>query len=197
MRIEALIQECTSKVESTAYKDASHGLTNLRERLAVLSSALSRLSGVPKEGHLIEQHREQVSDHKKELYDTRQNIMSSCTSDEIEALKTIVIDIDKLLFNIGVTLKMKAPPLPEKASTDLSREDKMVKLPKLDIPTFDGDILNWLTFWKQFRVAIHDRTDLPQAQKLVYLCQSLKGDSARNVIEGLSHSGEQYDEAIR
>ena len=73
----------------------------------------------------------------------------------------------------------------------------MVKLPKIDTPTFNGDILKWLTFWEQIRVAIHDRTELPQAQKLVYLRQSLKGDSARNVIEGLSRSGEQYDEAVK
>ena len=104
VHIEALVQE---SIESTAYKVASRGLTNLRERLVVLSLALSRLSGAPEEGPLIEQHRDQVSDLKKELYDTQQNIMSSCTSEETKALKTIVIDIDRSLFDIGVTLKMK------------------------------------------------------------------------------------------
>ena len=33
-------------------------------------------------------------------------------------------------------------------------------------------------------------------EKLVYLRQSLKDGSAKTVIEGLSHSGDQYEEAI-
>ena len=76
-------------------------------------------------------------------------------------------------------------------------DSKLIKLPKLDIATFDGNILHWLTFWEQCHVAIQDRSDLSQAQKLVYLQQSLKDGSAKNVIESLSHSGEQYEEAVK
>ena len=202
VRLEELIGGCTPKSHSTAYNVATRSLTDLRERLTVISSALAKLSGAAEEIHLIEQHQEQIADLKKELYDTRQNVISSCTPEEAdEHAKTIVVDVDRLLFDVGATLKMKLPSKTprshDKATADLPREDKMVKLPKIDTPTFNGDILNWLTFWEQYRVAIHDRTDLPQAQKLVYLRQSLKGDSARNVIEGLSRSGEQYDEAVK
>ena len=38
-------------------------------------------------------------------------------------------------------------------------------------------------FWEQFCVTIHDLTDLSQAQKLVYLWQSLKDGSSRNIDE--------------
>ena len=37
---------------------------------------------------------------------------------------------------------------------------KGVKLPKIDVPTFDGNILNWQSFWEQFSVSIHDRDSL-------------------------------------
>lgn len=66
-----------------------------------------------------------------------------------------------------------------------------VKLPKLNVPTFDGNILNWNTFWKQFCVK-----NVSNVEKLVYLYHALKGGSAKLVIEGLSRSGEQYQEAI-
>lgn len=72
-----------------------------------------------------------------------------------------------------------------------------VKLPKLDVPTFDGNLLNWRTFWEQFCILVHDRTSLSNVEKLVYLQQSLKGGSAKNVIEGLSRTGDNYDEAIQ
>ena len=32
-----------------------------------------------------------------------------------------------------------------------------VKLPKIDVPTFDGKMLNWTTFWEQFKVSIHSK----------------------------------------
>ena len=45
-------------------------------------------------------------------------------------------------------------------------------------------------------MSIHSRSDLANAEKLAYLRNALKNGSAKNVIEGLSRSGEQYDEAI-
>ena len=40
-------------------------------------------------------------------------------------------------------------------------------------------------------MSVHDRTNLSDAEKLVYLQQAVKNGSAKNVIEGLSRSGEQ------
>ena len=71
-----------------------------------------------------------------------------------------------------------------------------MKLPKLDVPTFDGNILHWRSFWEQFCISVHDRPNLSDPEKLVYLQQSLKNGSAKSAIEGLSHSGEYYTEAV-
>ena len=71
-----------------------------------------------------------------------------------------------------------------------------MKLPTLEIPTFDGSILNWTTFWEQFDISIHSRFDLATAEKLAYLRDALKNGNAKASIEGLSRSGEQYEEAI-
>ena len=171
-----------------------------RDRLHVISSALSRLTGAPEEIHLVGQYQEQVSDLKNFL-----------THVEISWYPII-------LYSRGVgfphqhrhrgpwqTVLRRRINLEEasyqgtsrdacdKASADSPPDGKLIKLPKLDIPTFNGNILHWLTFWEQFCITIHDRSDLSPAQKLVYLRQSLKDGSAKNVIEGLSHSGEQYD----
>ena len=40
-------------------------------------------------------------------------------------------------------------------------------MPKIDVPMFDGDILHWQT-WELFSVAIYDRADISDAEKLVY-----------------------------
>ena len=43
---------------------------------------------------------------------------------------------------------------------------------------------------------MHNRSNLSNAENIVYLQHAIKDGSARNAIEGLSHSGENYDEAI-
>jgi hypothetical protein len=50
--------------------------------------------------------------------------------------------------------------------------------------------------WDRFNVAIHGRFSLSKAEKLAYLRKSLKDGPAKGVIEGLSESGDFYDEAI-
>ena len=39
---------------------------------------------------------------------------------------------------------------------------------------FGGDILHWQMFWEQFCIAIHNRADISDTEKLVYLRHSLK-----------------------
>ena len=56
-----------------------------------------------------------------------------------------------------------------------------VRLPKLDVPTFDGDILKWITFGEQFTVSVHGRPHLSKAVKLAYLRHSLKDGAAKRM----------------
>ena len=82
-------------------------------------------------------------------------------------------------------------------STIPSSSGQGVKLPKLDVPTFDGNILNWTTFWEKFCISVHERFNLSDAEKLIYLRYSLKDGAAKHTIEGLSRSKDCYAEAIK
>ena len=72
-----------------------------------------------------------------------------------------------------------------------------VNLPRIEIPTFDGNILNWRLFWEQFQAAVHDKPQLEEVDKLTYLRDALKDGPARNVIKGLTQTAESYQEAVR
>jgi len=71
-----------------------------------------------------------------------------------------------------------------------------IELPKVNIPTFDGDILNWVTFWEQFEIAIHSNKKLHDVQKLAYLRDAVEAGPAKHVIKGLSHSASSYEQAV-
>lgn len=53
-----------------------------------------------------------------------------------------------------------------------------IKLPKINVPTFDRGIMNWRSFWEQYKVSIHSREQLSNLEKLAYLRHSLKDGPA-------------------
>ncbi len=48
----------------------------------------------------------------------------------------------------------------------------------------------------QFAVSVHNKKNISNAEKTVYLQHAIKDGDAKNAIEGLSHSGNNYEEAV-
>ena len=78
-------------------------------------------------------------------------------------------------------------------STCVSTAD--VKLPKLTLPKFSGDVLEWQSFWDQFKVNVHD-SDLPVGSKFSYLLSLLQGE-AKQAVQGLSMTSDHYKTACK
>ena len=70
-----------------------------------------------------------------------------------------------------------------------------VKLPKLNLPVFNGDVLQWQSFWDQFVAAV-DSTDLPDVSKFSFLRASLEGEP-KAAIQGLSLTSAHYASACK
>ena len=49
-----------------------------------------------------------------------------------------------------------------------------VRLPKLDLPKFNGDVLKFMSFWQQF-VSCVDSQEIPEVSKFTYLLSLLRG----------------------
>uniref|UniRef100_A0A915DGE3 Gag protein n=1 Tax=Ditylenchus dipsaci TaxID=166011 RepID=A0A915DGE3_9BILA len=65
-----------------------------------------------------------------------------------------------------------------------------LKLPKLKMPTFGGDPLEWPTFWQSFQPSV-DSQPIPSVQKLTYLLGCLK-DDALKAVTGFAVTNENY-----
>ncbi|GFT67061.1 uncharacterized protein TNCV_4313311 [Trichonephila clavipes] len=70
-----------------------------------------------------------------------------------------------------------------------------VKLPKLIIPKFYGEINQRLSFWNSFKTAIHDNNSLNSIDKFTYL-KGLLGSSALATVEGFAITAENYAKAV-
>lgn len=101
----------------------------------------------------------------------------------------------------------KAAKDAEKASSDDRRKSggapeavsdahaSAARLPKLDLPRFNGDLLEWPTFWEFYYNAIHTNPKIGNRERFTYLHTCLEGP-AKQTIEGLSLTDKNYGIAI-
>ena len=66
-----------------------------------------------------------------------------------------------------------------------------VKIPKIDLPTFDGNVLCWQAYNQSINVSVVDISALAEVQKLEYLMRSLKGPTAE-AVKGFSVVQENF-----
>jgi len=84
----------------------------------------------------------------------------------------------------------------EKQSSKKQESVRSVKLPKLEIGSFNGDKLRWHEFWDSFETAVHRNETLSEIDKFNYLRNKLTGE-ARSAIAGLSLSNGNYTVAVK
>ena len=82
----------------------------------------------------------------------------------------------------------------EQSIVSEGRSAKTVRLPKMDLPKFNGDVLKFMPFWQQYVACVDSVEDLPDISKFNYLVSSLKGD-AKGILEGLPITTENYAQA--
>lgn len=116
-------------------------------------------------------------------------------SDELSTHSTLEIELSELASKLKGLL---APATMDSSGSHPVSNTSGVRLPKLNVPTFDtcSNIIHWTQFWEQFTIYVHDRKNISNAEKIVYLQNALKDGSAKK-IEGLLNSGDNYDEAVK
>ena len=103
--------------------------------------------------------------------------------------------LSKIDFHLSKPTKNAEPnKFPQNLSFQVSETAK-VRLLKLEIEKFDGDVINWSSFWDQFSSAIHKNDSLSEINKFTYL-KSFLCDSAKLTTSGLSLSSKNFKAAI-
>ena len=110
-------------------------------------------------------------------------------------LETYLVRVGRLLENEKRGRKSPSA-VSNRVSTSVQSvvEDKRVKLPRLEIQKFDGNVLNWSTFWDRFTSSIDDATGINEVEKFNYLL-GLLNENAKSCISGLTLSSENYQHA--
>ena len=124
---------------------------------------------------------------------------SSEFMDEIDICLTTLEDATRVEAENVVT-----PPTQSNSSQQDQQVDEpghgsgggsKVRLPKLQLPSFDGNFKDWSAFWDSFDSAINSNQSLTPIERFSYLRASLRG-SAAATINGLSLSSANYEAAV-
>ena len=64
-------------------------------------------------------------------------------------------------------------------SITISRNMQNINLPKLDLPSFSGNYLDWISFFDHFKGAVIDNDKLTNSLRLHYLKSAVKGEASK------------------
>jgi len=118
-----------------------------------------------------------------------QNRETTDTTPQTSASASQPLDAARINTNASKNNNGQSAPQISTSSTQFS------KLPKLTLPTFDGDILQWQRFWDSFESSIHSNGNLTDVQKFGYLKAQLEGAAAMTV-EGFTLTNANYTRAV-
>ncbi|XP_064478061.1 uncharacterized protein LOC135391626 [Ornithodoros turicata] len=91
--------------------------------------------------------------------------------------------------------ELRLDPVQSQSGVNPGQSQSGVKLPKLQLQTFSGELTNWISFWEQYRTALDENARLTKSEKFQYLRTLLKGDAA-SAIRGQQATAACYDDAI-
>ncbi len=90
---------------------------------------------------------------------------------------------------------MSTQPSTQSSPTASVPPQNICRLPKLSLPIFSGNPLEWQSFWDSFDTAVHRNPTLTGIQRFNYLKAQLMGE-ALQTIAGFPLTNNNYDQAV-
>ncbi|KAK0150106.1 hypothetical protein N1851_009131 [Merluccius polli] len=156
----------------------------VREMLAVLSAKEDSLRELDR---IAEEHTS-LDDVEAEIElaeDYRERIMKTRAHQVIQAHETVSRDDPRPAWLSDVSAN----------TAGSQRSNPTVRLPKLMIEKFNGDVSLWQEFWSQYETAIHSNDALCNREKFTYLKTYLAGTAAK-AVAGLTLTDSNDDAAV-
>ncbi|KFM75231.1 hypothetical protein X975_13019, partial [Stegodyphus mimosarum] len=129
-----------------------------------------------------------------EINSSFDSLFGLCTDESIDAYVKEKEEIDDILLDVEVELNRKLAELSKENKSESSgctNAENNVKLPKITLPTFSGNLHEWLSFKDIFLASVDSNPNLTDAVKLQYLKSALRGDAYR-IVQSISIVDSNY-----
>ena len=146
------------RVEVRSISEAEH----LSRRLSQVQNSVTKVKRVVLEDKetemcLLESHEESLKSVDTDLHAIKCDML---LIDDYESLVGRADGLKEALFDLRVAIKHLLKNIKAKSAVDKDKGLSGVKLPKISVPTFNGKVINWKSFWEQFDATIHCKAGL-------------------------------------
>ncbi|XP_064464869.1 uncharacterized protein LOC135376198 [Ornithodoros turicata] len=172
----------------------------------IINEATAALADTGTTAHTYESLLERLLTTSREIGQLDTELEALVATESLAEEYAMVLEYEDRIAHTTALLKAKIAELTEgdrrpPAASAVTEEgtrgrSKRIKLPKLQLQTFRGDLDRWLPFWEQFCEAVHENDDLTKSEKFQYLRTLLSGPPAA-AIAGLQASEACYEDAVK
>jgi hypothetical protein len=165
-------------------------LPELLKRRAILKSSLTRFTTFFENHKSNIAHAKQISIRKEVLNKTFNDFNDIQTSiellkdDEKAYRESFETDYYKVIADVSSYLEshtLTSSSTSVNSSQGIA-ESVIAKLPPINLPSFEGNYIDWVNFKNTFDSMIHERNDLTNIQKFHYLKSSVKGEAQKLIV---------------
>ena len=207
---EELLEEEDATVEhfqSTVadVRDSAAGLLSLKNISKSLRNLISALKAV-RDAFTLRPEADQASalTPLETSYAAILHEWDTGDHDDEHPLKSQIDDcrtqITQLTFEMSGTKDM-APTSSHDHSSSFCSFDGVKKhenkLPTIEVPTFNGDVMNWATFWAAFQSAVGNRDTLSDTTKLIYLRKAIMDPETQTLLTSPQETPDMYQDVVK
>jgi len=188
--------------------EAQKDLLGLRKRRGVIKEFLTRIKTFircfdtnEQPMSLLEFRQDELPQINKKFDDVQSQIEllsddASQENEERNSFEMIYYSIRSQIKEIVNVQNSQTTTLISNQSVGVPHYSNRARLPPISLPTFDGNIQEWESFFDFFKAAVHNEDAYPPAQKFSYLRSSLVG-VALDVIRAIPMTEANYDIALK
>ena len=183
---------------------ASREMQRLLKTQKTLLSKLTRaeteangLEDAPLDPIMIKIQLDNLNDLKIDVKDWENDVLGICTDAEFPTYEGHVSGMIRRMNEVkAMFLRKLQPEGPNGEPRQPGGNAHLgpgIKLPKLDLPKFDGNLHDWMSFRDRFIAAVHN-SNMANCDKLSYLQASLTGKAA-DTLKAMQITNDNYKEA--
>ncbi|UYV72604.1 hypothetical protein LAZ67_10000024, partial [Cordylochernes scorpioides] len=172
-----------------------------------INETLEELKGVSPDECLLMEKREFIVQYYQQIKEFDGKIEMEMIGAEEYDEKAVMKELEStehyekmysaVLIRINKILEAKTEE--KRAMSEAGSEGSrraLLRLPKMELPCFDGDLEGWISWWSRFK-RIHEDKDLDDDEKMHYLVQAMiPGSRAHRLLGAYTHTGKNYENAI-
>ncbi|XP_055634052.1 uncharacterized protein LOC129774355 [Toxorhynchites rutilus septentrionalis] len=163
--IEKFIENYDAERDTHQISVRLESLDRVNASFLEVQDAIERLD----KSEMLEAHLEERVDFEQRFCEAKGFLLSRRSN-----------DANQTLLNTSITANSSSYPT-----------NFHLRLPKIDLPKFNGDFSRWLSFRDTFTSMVHSNGDIPTVAKLQYLLQSLEGE-AKKPFESIDIEADNY-----